>query len=262
MTAMDEMDGFVALACRLADTSGPILRHWFRTPLPVETKADDSPVTRADRETESALRALIESTFPMHGIVGEEYGAVRADAEHVWVIDPLDGTRAFVAGKPTFGTLVALLRDGRPIVGVIDMPILGERWVGARGRPTSFGTATPRTRACARLGDALLNATAPDMFRGPGESAAFERVRRSVRMNHWGGDLYGYGLLAAGFVDLVIEAGMQPYDYLALVPVIEGAGGAVTDWAGAPLGLASDGRVLAAATPSLHAEARALLAGG
>lgn len=259
MTAADDLDGFVALAERLADRSGLILRHWFRAPLPVETKADDSPVTRADRETESALRAMIETAFPTHGIVGEELGAIRADADHVWVIDPLDGTRAFVAGKPMFGTLVALLRDGRPIVGVIDMPILGERWVGAQGRPTRFGAAPARTRACTRLADALLNATAPDMFRDAGEAAAFERVRRAVRMNHWGGDLYGYGLLAAGFVDLVIEAGMQPYDYLALVPVIEGAGGVVTDWDGAPLGLGSDGRVLASATPALHAEARDLL---
>ena len=249
---------FLDLGERLVAASGPILRRYFRSGLDVETKADASPVTRADRESEAALRALIERAFPDHGILGEEYGPARTEAEHLWVLDPLDGTKAFITGKPLFGTLVALLRAGEPILGIIDAPALGERWVGAAGRPTVFNGRPVRTRACAALSEAMLNTTTPDMFAG-GDEAAFARLRGAVRGTHFGGDCYGYGLLACGFIDLGVEARMQPYDYLPLVPVIEGAGGRITDWRGAPLGLQENAHVLAAGDPRLHEAAAALL---
>ncbi len=252
---------FIALAERLVEASGPILRRWFRSAaLRVETKADTSPVTCADRDSETAMRSLIEATYPDHGILGEEHGQTRGDAEFLWVLDPLDGTKAFVTGKPLFGTLVALLRDGAPILGIIDAPALGERWIGAAGRPTLLNGRPVRTRPCPSPDEAMLNATTPDMFEGA-DAAAFGRLRGAVRGTHFGGDCYAYGLLACGFLDLVVEAKMKPYDYLALVPVIEGAGGRATDWAGRPLGLVGDGRVLAAGDSRLHDAAAALLAG-
>ena len=244
----------VTLAERLTNASGPILRRYFRMPIDIEIKADASPVTRADKESEAAMREIIEAEMPEAGILGEEHGSIRLDAEYVWVLDPLDGTKAFITGKPLFGTLVALLRRGVPIAGVIDAPVLNERWVGAAGRPTTLAGKPVRTRACTALADAMLNATTPDMFVGDDE-AAFGRLRGAVRGTHFGGDCYAYALVATGFLDVVAEAKMKPFDYCALVPVIEGAGGCVTDWAGRPLGIEGDGRVLAAATPALHAEA-------
>lgn len=248
----------IDLAARLADASRPILCHWFRSGLSVDLKGDASPVTRADREAEAAMRAIIERERPDDGIIGEEHGIVRSDAEHVWVLDPLDGTRAFVIGKPTFGTLIALLRGGRPLLGVIDMPILGERWIGAAGHQTTFDDEPARTRPCPSLAEARINTTSPDMFKGA-QVAAFERVRAASAGCHYGGDCYGYGLVASGFLDLTIEASMQTYDYLPLIAVVEGAGGVITDWSGRPLDLDSDGTVLAAGDARVHAEAVALL---
>jgi histidinol phosphatase-like enzyme (inositol monophosphatase family) len=244
-----------------AAARGVILPH-FRAPMDVETKADATPVTIADRETEAALRKMIAGKFPDHGIVGEEEGADRADASYVWVLDPIDGTRRFITGNPLFGTLIALLRDGRPILGVIDMPVLGERWIGAAGRPSLFsdrrGSREARVRDCAALGDAKLYATSPHMFLGD-DFPAFERVRQASGTVLYGGECYAYGLLASGFVDLVIEADMGIYDYLAHVPIIAGAGGIMSDWQGAPLGLASGGQVIAAGDARCHARAMALL---
>ena len=251
---------FVSLAERLVEATGPILRRYYRAAIDVEIKSDASPVTRADRESETAMREIIEAEFPEAGIFGEEHGSVRLDAEYVWVLDPLDGTKAFITGKPLFGTLVALLRRGVPIAGVIDAPVLNERWVGAAGRPTTLNGKPARTSACRALRDAMLNTTTPDMFEGQ-DGEAFTRLRQTVRGTHFGGDCYGYALLASGFLDLVVEARMKPFDYLALVPVIEGAGGRATDWAGRPLGIEGDGRVLAAATPDLHNAAAGILAG-
>jgi len=249
----------IALANRAANLSRPILRRHFRADLDVIRKGDESPVTRADREAETAIRQLLTREVPDHGIIGEEHGSERTEADFVWVLDPLDGTRAFVVGKPTFGTLIALAYMGRPVLGLIDMPILGERWIGALGNPTTFNGAAAQTRACARLVGAWINTTTPDMFKGT-QRQGFERVRSASAGCNYGGDCYGYGLLASGWLDLTIEASMQTYDFMALVPVIEGAGGRITDWAGDPLGLDSDGTVLAAGDARVHAEAVALLA--
>ena len=254
------IDAGRALAERLADAAGAAIRPFFRRPIALKTKADASPVTEADRAAEAAMRALLAEHVPDHGVLGEEFGATGLDREWVWVLDPIDGTKAFLSGLPTFGTLVALLHRGRPVVGVIDQPILRERWVGVAGQPTTFNGAPVRTRACAALAEASLFATSPEMF-AAADAEAFGSLAARVRLTRFGLDCYAYGMLALGFVDLVVEAQLAPYDYLALAPVIEGAGGRITDWGGAPLGLAgSDGRVLAAGDPSLHAAALAALA--
>ncbi|MHA1107687.1 MAG: histidinol-phosphatase [Alphaproteobacteria bacterium] len=251
----------IDFAGRLADSAGRVVRHYFRAPLDVDSKADHSPVTIADREAEQAMRTLIESNWPEHGIVGEEFGSSHADAEHVWVLDPIDGTRAFITGKPMFGTLIALLQDGKPIIGVIDQPVSGERWVGATGRPTIFNGAAAATRRCADLGGAILNATTPDMFKGR-DSARFGALGAAAMETHYGGDCYAYGLLASGFMDIIAEADLKPYDFCALIPVVEGAGGIITDWQGRALDLASDGRVIAAGDAAVHLQAVEILSAG
>ena len=196
-------------------------------------------------------------------MVGEEYGADRPDAEFVWVLDPIDGTKRFITGNPLFGTLIALLRDGVPVLGVLDMPALGERWVAAVGHPVRFTCAGEArdvaVRPCAELAAATLSATSPLMFEGD-DFDAFERVRRAVKTPLYGGDCYNYGLVASGFADLVIEADMSAYDFMALVPLVTGAGGLMTDWSGCPLGLETDGRVIAAGDARIHGLALDLLA--
>ncbi len=249
----------LALAGALADKAAAIVRRYFRSGVAVESKADDTPVTAADREAEAEMRILIEARFPDHGVVGEEHGLTRPGADYVWVIDPIDGTRAFISGVPLFGTLVALTYRGTPVLGVIDQPILRERWLGAEGRKTTLNGKPVTTRACSALADATLFATSPDMFLGA-DAVAFARVRDAVKLARYGADCYAYGLLAAGFVDLVIESGLKPYDFCALVPVIEGAGGEMSDWDGEALSLRSDGRVVAAGDPALAAAARCALA--
>ena len=254
------LEPFIDLAERLADASGAIVRRYFRTTLEVEDKPDKSPVTVADREAETAIRKLIEEAFPDHGIVGEEYGAVRADAKYVWVLDPIDGTKSFITGKPLFGTLIGLLHEGAAVLGLIDQPVLGERWLGARGRPTTLNGRPVHVRPCGELGRAALYATSPHMFEGA-DKQAFARVRDAVKLPLYGADCYAYGLLACGFADLVVEASLAAYDYCGVVAVIEGAGGVITDWTGAPLGLGSDGRVVAAGDRRSHERALELLAG-
>ena len=250
----------VHLAERMVDAARPVVMRSFRAPaMAIDAKADDSPVTVADREAEAVMRRMIEEAFPDHGIVGEEHGTVRRDAEWVWVLDPIDGTKSFVTGKPLFGTLIALLHEGRPVISVIDMPALGERWLGAEGRATTFNGREARSRGCTVLASAWLYATSPQMFRGR-DAQAFQRLGARCRATVYGADCYAYGLIANGTVDIVCEASMQPYDYCALVPVVAGAGGVITDWNGAPLTLASDGRVLAAGDPAAHEAAREVLA--
>jgi inositol-phosphate phosphatase/L-galactose 1-phosphate phosphatase/histidinol-phosphatase len=256
---MTEVDAFVGLAERLAAAVRPLVMRYFRSGVAIDEKADATPVTAADREAEAEMRRMIGDAFPGHGILGEEHGGLNLDASHVWVLDPIDGTKSFVTGKPLFGTLIALLREGTPIVGVIDMPALDERWIGVDGRPTTFNGRPTRVRPCPDLDRAWLYASSPHMFPGA-DAEAFERLRLRCRAGIYGADCYAYGLLASGTVDLVCEATTQPHDYCALVPVVTGAGGVISDWHGRPLGLQSDGRVLAAGDPSMHATAREVLA--
>jgi inositol-phosphate phosphatase / L-galactose 1-phosphate phosphatase / histidinol-phosphatase len=260
VASKSDFDAFIALALALADTAGEVIRPYFRQPLAVHDKADLSPVTAADRAAEAAMRSLIERHFPDHGIIGEEFGRVRDDAEFVWVLDPIDGTKSFISGVPLFGTLIALTRDTRPILGIIDQAISRERWIGAAGRPTTLNGAVVRCRDCAELAAATLFATSPDMFKA-GDAAAFARLSQAVKLTRFGTDCYAYGLLAAGFIDLVLEASLKPYDFCAMVPIVTGAGGTATDWRGADLDLVSDGRVLVAGDRRTHQAALAMLGG-
>ena len=253
-----ELDAFLALALRLADAAGEAIRPHFRKPLVVDDKADLTPVTAADRAAEQVMRGLVETEFPDHGIVGEEFGRVREEAELVWTLDPIDGTKSFISGVPLFGTLIALTRGKRPILGIIDQPISRERWVGVVGRPTVMNGAVVRCRACPALAAATLFATTPDMFK-EADAEVFARVSAAVKLTRFGADCYAYGLLAAGFIDLVLEASLKPYDFCAMVPIVEGAGGVATDWRGAELDLASDGRILVAGDRRTHEAAMALL---
>lgn len=260
---MIDLDSALAAAEAAADVAAAAIRPFFRASLAVEVKGDASPVTIADRAAEEAMRAVLGARFPAHGVLGEELGAAETSAPLVWVLDPLDGTRAFITGRPTFGTLISLLAEGVPILGVIDQPVTGERWVGVRGRPSRFrGPFGGRIgcRSCPDLAAAELACTSPEML-APAEKAAFAKLSARCRRVSWGGDCYAYGLLALGFIDVIAEADLKPWDWAALVPVIEGANGAVTDWQGRKLTLASPGQVLAVGDPALTSQAAALLTG-
>ena len=250
----------VALAERLADAARPIANRYFRTAVTVDDKTDASPVTIADREAETARRALLTEHVPQHGVFGEEHGAVRTDADYVWVLDPIDGTKAFITGLPIFGTLIALLHHGKPVLGVIDQPILKERWLGVSGERSTFNGKPIQVRACPDLANAYMYSTAPLMFTGEWEKR-HEALTQRVKLFRWGGDCYAYGLLASGHVDLVVENSLKLYDFAALVPVVKGAGGLITDWQGNELDINSDGSVLAAGDPAVHRAASAVLGG-
>ncbi|WP_417701540.1 histidinol-phosphatase [Pseudophaeobacter sp.] len=253
-----ETDLKAQFAASLADATDAMAMTFFRKPLDVEAKADDSPVTQADRAIEKEMRRQISERFPADGILGEEQEATRLDAANLWVIDPIDGTKSFLSGMPTFGTLIACLIDGNPDLGLISIPPTAERWIGQRGKPTLLNGTPCRTSGKTLLRDAILYTTSPDSFDVAG-LAQFEALSKRTALRRFGGDCYGYGLLASGHVDLLFEMNLQPYDYMALVPVIEGAGGVVTDWDGQPLTLRSEGKVVAAASAALHAEALAAL---
>ncbi|MBV6272926.1 histidinol-phosphatase [Alcaligenaceae bacterium CGII-47] len=232
---------------------------WFRQAPEIMTKDDESPVTIADRSVEQFLRDAILQRYPDHGMLGEEFGLSHLDAQYIWSIDPIDGTRSFISGNPLWGCLVALLRDGVPVFGIIDIPFTGERWVGAHGQGCQYGGVACRTRQSTRLEDAILYATSPDIFTQQ-EQGVFDALTQAVYLRRFGGDCYSYALLALGQVDLVVEAGLQPYDYLALRPVIEEAGGVITDWTGQPVTMHSDGRVIAAANLAIHRAALEIIA--
>jgi len=250
---------FVALAHSLADAARPISARYFRTPVAIDDKDDQSPVTIADREAETAMRTILAREVPQHGVFGEEHGVERADAEYVWVLDPIDGTRAFITGLPIFGTLIALLHNGVPVLGIIDQPILKERWLGVQGQPSTFNGQPIKVRACPTLDRAYMYSTSPIMFSGD-VSRKHEALTTAVKLFRWGGDCYAYGLLASGHVDLVVEAGLKLYDFAALAPVIKGAGGLITDWQGKELDMHSDGSALAAGDPAVHRAAARILA--
>ena len=257
---LSETDQLVQFAWTLADMTDAMAMRYFRKPLDIEAKADASPVTQADRAIEAEMRRQITAAFPTHGILGEEHEDARLDATRVWVIDPIDGTKSFLSGMPSFGTLIACLSGGVPDLGVISIPPTGERWTGQSGKPSLFNGSPCHTSGRQTLSEAILYTTSPDSFDAAG-LAQFETLSQRVAMRRFGGDCYAYGLLASGHVDLLMEMNLHPYDYMALVPVIEGAGGVITDWEGRALTLASEGKVIAAASAELHAEALAVLGG-
>lgn len=251
--AEDIQPELIHFAGELADAARPVALHYFRNPLEVEHKADSSPVTVADRTVESTMREMIAARYPHHGILGEEHGRTNIEGAETWVLDPIDGTQSFITGMPTFGTLIAFLHHGQPRLGVIDMPALGERWLGVAGQQTTLNGAPCHTRPCSELTQASVYATSVDIFT-PHELDALNAVTQRAALRRFGGDCYSYALLAAGYVDVVMESSLKPYDFLPLAPIIEGAGGIITDWAGKTLHLGSNGQVIAAATPELHAE--------
>lgn len=251
---MSARAAFAAFAEILADAARGEALRWREGEWDVRDKSEGGafdPVTRADRETERVMRALIEARLPDHGIEGEEFGARPAAGPYSWSLDPIDGTRAFICGLPTWTILIALLEHGRPILGVIDAPRLGERFVGygeVAELVTSTRRAPLRTSQCRALDEARLSTTDPYLF-SPAEHEGFDRVRRACRLTRFGLDGYAYGRLASGDLDLIIESGLAPHDLNALLPVVAAAGGATSDWAGGAD--YAQGRLVAAASPQL-----------
>ncbi|MBH0239445.1 histidinol-phosphatase [Methylobrevis albus] len=265
MTDAPSSDGFAWLPFvdRLADAASAAILPHFRSAMAVENKealAFD-PVTVADKGAEEAIRGLIGADYPEHGILGEEYGDQSGDAEHVWVIDPIDGTRAFISGLPVWGTLIGLKRHGVPVFGMMAQPFTGERFSGD-GKSAYYtgpgGERPLKTRKCAAIGDATLFTTTPALFKGA-DRAAYDRVERAARLPRYGCDCYAYCMLAAGQIDLVVETELKTFDIMPLIPVIEGAGGVVTNWDGGSA--IEGGRIVAAGDPRLHAAVLEMLAG-
>ena len=258
------IEEYTAFACRLADIAGSTILPYFRVRLDVENKLTGrgyDPVTLADRAAEQAIRDEIQRAYPGHGILGEEHGFAAGRDAFTWVIDPIDGTRNFIIGQLHWGVLIALNDGARPVVGVMHQPYTGETFVGSRLRAElrHRGNSTPlHVRECARIEDAIVSATDPAMFTGPGEHDAFRALASRARMRRYGGDCYSFCLVSAGFIDLVIESGLQPYDIQALVPIIEAAGGIVTTWSGGPPD--NGGQIIAAGDRSLHKVALTMLA--
>lgn len=249
---------YANFANQLARSAAAVSQSYFRRPIEVMHKEDLSPVTVADQETERHMRQMIESAYPAHGIVGEEHGQERMNGGPTWVLDPIDGTKSFILGVPLYGTLIALTEEARAKVGVISMPALGETWIGVAGEGCYFNQKKCHVSDCAELENATVLTTSPDAFEAA-DLAKFDNVSKRARLRRYGGDCYIYGSLASGYADLAIEAGLQPYDFMALIPVIEEAGGIITDWNGRPLTMDSPGKVIAAATPELHRQALAFL---
>jgi myo-inositol-1(or 4)-monophosphatase len=260
MTAVD-LNAFVD---KLAAVAGEAVMPFFRTSVGIENKATAGgfdPVTAADRAAETAMRAMIHANFPEHGVVGEEFGDENAGAEYVWVIDPIDGTKSFISGMPAWGTLIALTRSGRPVYGMMHQPFTREHFSGDGGGARyrgPLGERALRVRPCADVAEAVLYTTSP-LLMSPADRATFGRVENRVRLSRYGGDCYAYCMLAAGHIDLVIETNLKPYDIMALIPIVEGAGGVVTTWEGGSAG--EGGRVVAAGDPRVHAAVLRLLTG-
>ncbi len=258
MTAID----FSAFVDELAAISGETILPFFRTALSIHDKGragSFDPVTAADHAAESAMRALIRRNFRYHGIVGEEFGEERADAEYVCVLDPIDGTKSFMAVMPAWGTLIALTRFGEPVFGVMNQPFIRERFSGDGGAARYRGPAGDRdlrVRPCASLSEAVLFTTSPRLMNAT-DRTAFGKIEEAVRLSRYGGDCYAYCMLAAGHVDLVIETELKPYDVIPLVPIIVGAGGVITTWENGPPH--NGGRIVAAGDRRVHAAAMAML---
>jgi histidinol phosphatase-like enzyme (inositol monophosphatase family) len=246
---------FAQFVNELASLSGQAILPFFRSSFATKDKSGGGvfdPVTEADRAGEAAMRQLIRRTFPTHGIIGEEFGPEQSDAEYVWVLDPIDGTRAFMAGLPVWGTLIGLTRKGTPAYGLMHQPFMGERFYGdggSAGYKGPHGTRKLMTRRCASLGEAILSTTSPSLFEGK-DRDAYERVEREAQLARYGCDCYAYCMLAAGHIDVVVEAGLKPHDIVALIPIIEGAGGIVTAWDGGSA--AQGGSVVAAGDRRVH----------
>src|SRR5262245_28468746 len=256
----------ISFAHKLADTSGAVIRPYFRQRIEITDKglakgSAFDPVTLADVTAEKALRALIERERPDDGILGEEFGAKTSTTGLTWVLDPVDGTRAFITGRHEWGSLIALEKDGRAVLGIIDQPVLGERFIGVNGEAEllTANAHTPlRVRTCDDISQAVLCATHPDAYFLPVERERFRRAQEAVRMSRFGGDCYIFGALALGFVDLIVESSFHRWDVAALIPIVEGAGGVISNWQGGSC--ADGGQILAAGDARAHTQAMGLLA--
>ncbi|MEM7017958.1 MAG: histidinol-phosphatase [Pseudomonadota bacterium] len=259
-----ELEEYTNFLHTLVDISGEVIRPYFRSTMTVENKAQKQaydPVTEADQGAETAIREKIHSAYPRHGVYGEEHGYEAGDSGLIWVIDPIDGTRAFVAGLPVWGTLIGLYNGEHAVLGVMDQPYTRERFIGSRlgGQFTGPENQTIlSSSSCTELAQASLCSTHPELFQTEREKAAFQSLTGKVQSVRYGGDCYFYSLLAYGLVDLVVESGLAPYDIVALIPIIESAGGIVTTWDGLPGH--NGGQILAASTPELHSQAMQVLA--
>ncbi len=259
-----ELERLSAFAHKLADLSEQSILPHFRARFEVQNKAQSGqfdPVTEADLKAEKAIREAIAEAFPDHGIIGEEFGADGADAAKCWVIDPIDGTKSFVTGSPLWGTLIGLLENGKPKLGLMNQPFTGERYWsdgrGAYGRNRIAGETRLETRRCSGLSDAVMTTTSIDLLEPGFERERFDALSERIRMRRFGGDCYAYCLLAAGQIDLVVETGLNPHDIVALIPIIEHAGGTVSQWDGGDA--ARGGRIVAAGDTKLHAAAMDML---
>jgi histidinol phosphatase-like enzyme (inositol monophosphatase family) len=253
----------IALAHRLADAARAVIRPHFRTPVVAERKGDATPVTIADRAAEEAMRRILTAEVPQDGVHGEEFGVTEGRSGRQWVLDPIDGTCALLAGRATFGTLIALLVDGFPVLGVVDQPILGERWLGVAGQRSTLNGQPAATRPCRQLSDATLATTGPQYFsQREGDMFMALASKTDHKRLVMGGDCYNYAMVASGFVDVVCESGLKLHDFAALVPVVEGAGGTMCDWNGEPLHAGSDGHVLAIGDPARLDDVLEALGGG
>lgn len=246
-----DLPALARFAEHLADQSGAIIREAIAQRRSFDTKSDRSPVTEIDRRVEASLRRALEAAHPDHGILGEEYASVGLERDFVWVLDPIDGTKAFITGIPTFGTLIALAYRGVPILGVIDNPVTRERWVGVDGTPTRRNGEAVTSRKGTALGDATLGNGNPEPFDAR-ERAAFERLRVDTRWCVYGGGCHAYGRVADGALDISIDSGLDAFDYCALAPIVRNAGGAISDWEGKPLTIHSGHRCVASGSPELH----------
>jgi len=242
----------------LADASRAVIRDVGRTPVRGDSKGDGSPVTAIDKAVEDRLRDLIAAAYPDHGIVGEERGVTAPDSEFVWVLDPIDGTLPFMAGLPVYGTLIALLHNRAPLLGVIEMPATQERWIGYKGRPTCLNGQPVQVRSCPSLAEAMLSTSNPDFYSGE-DLPALQRMKAATCWTVYGGSCMAYAQIASGRIDVGIDVAFDVFDYLALVPVIEGAGGVISDWAGEALTLDSGDRLIAACNPEIHRQALDIL---
>ena len=248
----------IQTAEKAADLARTITTRYFRSTLNVDSKQDKSPVTIADQETEAAVKQYILDQFPHHGFFGEESGQENSDAEWQWILDPIDGTKCFASGKPTFGTLIALLHQSKPVLGIIDHVMLNERWIGISGQTTTCNGTPCQTSTTSSLDQASIYTTTLDMF-NEHTFAQYQNLSRACQFRVFGGDSYCYGLLSSGYTHIVCEADLKPYDFLALAPVVEGAGGIITDWQGNALNRHSGDQVLASANSALHEAALELL---
>lgn len=259
-----ELDPFVDLAGRMAERAGAVILPYFRAGVRVETKADDSPVTIADREAERVMREMIEAEFPDHGIEGEEWGAKPGQGEWVWYLDPIDGTKSFICGIPLFGTLIALVRGGKPVLGVIDQPYTKERWLGVAGRQTTFNGGEISAAPCPALAKARFFTTGMEYY-DAAQAEAINRLQAEVGLQRYSADCYAFAMVAQGAADITAEGGLHEHDVAAVVPVIEGAGGIVTDWDGKPLRFERQGdiaNIIACGDKTIHQAALKLLQGG